>query len=553
MNEARLDEAADWFDCSKRRRRAGLGRNLAVTLGGEAGLISDMSKRTKRVWLGVGLLLVALAGFTVEEAVRGHFELRAWQRAMRAKGVPLTVAEIAPRPPTNHSVRLLSPSDFAAMLGGLSMPSRVLPPMRMVAPGRTIVCLHLHQWVDDKQQTDTWASVAPVFAVLRPRLAKLRSVLTNHNFVVRLNYTEWGSGMVLPHLGYARPAGTSLGVEAIYAAHEGRYAEALSDLQAGLDLVTVLQSDHILISDLVRIAIASFLEGSTWQVLQGDGWTEAQLAALQATWQRVHYVRPLMKTCAMQRALDTMTCYRHDVSLRRLFGLARGAGLSGNSRWVSNPGGLGELGEMFEPLVELGTSLRMRAFLLWWRVAWREQDELTYDQATQQLIQDYGRLAADRRWRPSTPQNSLAGLFSDRTNSGFHLRHWLSWYLVGNRLVKGNIIREAVHHEVEREMTLTAIALKRYELRYKRLPTKLDELVPQYLPALPRDWYSGRPLRYRLNPKGGFLLYSVGPNGQDDGGDARTDRNEPPDRLSGLDLVWPQPVSEPQLSRKTRP
>jgi hypothetical protein len=43
------------------------------------------------------------------------------------------------------------------------------------------------------------------------------------------------------------------------------------------------------------------------------------------------------------------------------------------------------------------------------------------------------------------------------------------------------------------------------------------DLVPEHLERLPDDPFSGKPLVYRLTDEG-FRLYSVGPNGVDDGG-----------------------------------
>ena len=67
--------------------------------------------------------------------------------------------------------------------------------------------------------------------------------------------------------------------------------------------------------------------------------------------------------------------------------------------------------------------------------------------------------------------------------------------------------------------------------------------MPEFLPALPRDLMAGQPLRYRLNPDGSFILYSVGEDGRDDGGDETREgpagwrRNDP---WGGRDCVWPQ-------------
>ena len=53
-----------------------------------------------------------------------------------------------------------------------------------------------------------------------------------------------------------------------------------------------------------------------------------------------------------------------------------------------------------------------------------------------------------------------------------------------------------------------------------KLPSALAELVPQYLAAVPTDPFDGKPLRFRPLAKG-FVVYSLGEDGDDDGGRPR--------------------------------
>ena len=62
-----------------------------------------------------------------------------------------------------------------------------------------------------------------------------------------------------------------------------------------------------------------------------------------------------------------------------------------------------------------------------------------------------------------------------------------------------------------------AFALESYRLDKGRYPAKLDELAPKHLAAIPGDLYSGKALKYQPSEKG-YLLYSVGVNGEDEGG-----------------------------------
>ncbi|MFW5856861.1 MAG: hypothetical protein ACOCX4_03200 [Planctomycetota bacterium] len=64
-----------------------------------------------------------------------------------------------------------------------------------------------------------------------------------------------------------------------------------------------------------------------------------------------------------------------------------------------------------------------------------------------------------------------------------------------------------------------ALAADRYRAANGAFPETLDALVPEFLDAVPLDPFDGMPLRYRRTG-GGCLVYSIGDDGDDDGGDA---------------------------------
>jgi hypothetical protein len=88
-------------------------------------------------------------------------------------------------------------------------------------------------------------------------------------------------------------------------------------------------------------------------------------------------------------------------------------------------------------------------------------------------------------------------------------------------------------HRTKAELRCAAAALaaERYRLATKHWPERLDELVPDYLPAVPADPFDGRPLRLRRLDDG-IMVYSVGPDGTDNGGNL--DRKD--GRTPGTDL-----------------
>jgi hypothetical protein len=70
------------------------------------------------------------------------------------------------------------------------------------------------------------------------------------------------------------------------------------------------------------------------------------------------------------------------------------------------------------------------------------------------------------------------------------------------------------------QVAAVALAVERFRLANNGLPEQLADLVPRFLPEIPADPYDGQPLRYRkLSP--GFVIYSIGTDGLDDGGKER--------------------------------
>ena len=83
-----------------------------------------------------------------------------------------------------------------------------------------------------------------------------------------------------------------------------------------------------------------------------------------------------------------------------------------------------------------------------------------------------------------------------------------------------------------------ACALERYRLAHGEYPETLDTLVPQFIEKLPHDLIGGQPLHYRRTDDGKFLLYSIGWNETDDGGQVAFTAKGQIDFAQG-DWVWP--------------
>jgi len=62
------------------------------------------------------------------------------------------------------------------------------------------------------------------------------------------------------------------------------------------------------------------------------------------------------------------------------------------------------------------------------------------------------------------------------------------------------------------------LAAERFRLAEGRFPDSLAELTPTYIDTIPTDPFNGEPLR-KANSETGIVVYSVGENERDDGGD----------------------------------
>jgi len=108
--------------------------------------------------------------------------------------------------------------------------------------------------------------------------------------------------------------------------------------------------------------------------------------------------------------------------------------------------------------------------------------------------------------------------------------------LMGKTLVVLNMPYEEAAFEsqdrthIRESLGQLGFALAAYHADHATYPDSLGFLAPKYVSRVPNDLYTEQPLRYRREGAG-FLLYSVGQNGVDDGG--RTFDSKPP----GDDIV----------------
>lgn len=94
--------------------------------------------------------------------------------------------------------------------------------------------------------------------------------------------------------------------------------------------------------------------------------------------------------------------------------------------------------------------------------------------------------------------------------------------LVGEQLIdmtsafSSSLSRKFYQDVARHRIAVCQFALRRFELARGRLPPSMDELVPDFLAAVPLDSFSTSPLRWNAKTK---IIYSVGPDEIDGTGD----------------------------------
>jgi hypothetical protein len=92
-------------------------------------------------------------------------------------------------------------------------------------------------------------------------------------------------------------------------------------------------------------------------------------------------------------------------------------------------------------------------------------------------------------------------------------------------------VNSAFRVSVDRDVTRTIVALHRHKIAEGKYPEVLQGLVQlNYLPAVPIDAYSGKPLLYSRDRR---LIWSTGEDSKDDGGAGNSKTH-----FEGTDFVW---------------
>lgn len=528
-------------------------------------------------WFLVLGLIVLLVLAVVEEHIRGRIMLDRWVKQMRAKGERFTVQEVLPaeRPPPEDNA---APYIANAFLAGAVIPNQVPAVMRFVGPAKAIAAPHFSEWFVTSQFDHRFTSNGALALMERP---SLRGALpkTNAPFTIRTSadlradlvaasntLAALKFGLQKPGLDYALDYSAGFNIQIPYLTKQKSIAQwlraasltalmetntaASAENLAALSQLTRLQTNGpLMIDQLVRIACSQIAVAGTWEALQVDGWTDEQLATLQAAMQSENAAASMAWSLEMERTMGGI-----EIDLLAKLGPDRLFAMRGMTPPTPTPP-IQTFDEFWEMLSELPKHIepavtRLIVYPLW-KFAFKDQDRLNLYQHWQPMIDSLRAQATEPNWakhRYAFPRELVADeeapVTPKRIWAGRFLISGSGWF-IGAAEKTGS---KAVSADASRTLAETAVALKRFQLKHHRWPATLNELVPEFFARVPLDPFDGKPLRYRTETNGTFQLYSIGSDCKDDGGDARPPKSSSVfNFLSGRDIVWPAPATREEV------
>ena len=320
---------------------------------------------------------------------------------------------------------------------------------------------------------------------------------------VPLNYEDGfnSAASLLPILAELKRCTQLLQLRADAELADGQSAKALDDVKLLLYLNTSLRNSPFLISHLVRMAIVSIDLQPIWEGLAEHQWSDEQLIALD---------EELGK-------LDFLADYGFVMRSERAFAIASFE----SQRHTREMTSYTDAGDVTNKLTFMPSG-------------YFYQNEL----ANARMMQQWVLPLVDTNSRVISP-----AAFQRANNTiQAEIKHYSPYRAQALRLfpaISRTMIKFAAI-QVSIDLARVACALERYRLAHGEYPETLDALAPQFIAVLPHDIINGQPLHYRREANGQFVLYSVGWNETDDGGQPGLNQEGRFDWQRG-DWVWQYP------------
>lgn len=341
-----------------------------------------------------------------------------------------------------------------------------------------------------KEQLGSYAAAnAPVLELLRQAVA-----LPAGAFPV--DYTR-GWDMDLPHADGIRRAARLLRAETAVSVLENDPQRAVNAVAAAVALSRPLRNEPVLSSQLLRLGCNNTALRALAEVLGVLPFSEGQLGRLQELFAEAYPADAFSNALISERTFALLVFQNPAL----MFGEDEDAGLPGLDEYelpmyqkASAPSVfLAERSRYFSGMKELIAAMR-----------------LPYPEA--QAV--FERVAGPPRLRFRT----RSGGGSDPDRAAVRHHHPPRGGLRGMFMTYTRLPQAMARDRARLNQGVAALAVERYRLTHGKTPERLEELIPQFVAAVPLDPFDLQPLRYRRE-ENAFVIYSVSVNGKDENGE----------------------------------
>jgi hypothetical protein len=361
-----------------------------------------------------------------------------------------------------------------------------------------------------------------------------------------LNYQEEDTTVVrLPHLSSLKRCAGVLQLRAIAEAQAGQSEQALADVKLMLRLAESVHDEPTWISHIVSMDIANVAIQPVWEGFAERRWSEAQMQELSAQLEKLDLISDQQIAFRGERAVhlgyieffrklrvdDTGTmlnavCPRFVTSLEK--GSRYLPGMPNMSDWFRRRQNQNQ-----------GKDFLMLTLNRLLPAGWYDWNKAALAKMYQEQVLPIAR-----------PEKHLVSLKTSMKANGFidsagqpgniNPQDALALMFVASSAYS---VQKTAKAQNAVDMAIVACALERYHLAEGEYPETLAVLAPEYLKAIPPDVVDGQPLHYRRTNDGRFVLYSIGWNGQDDGGVVSLTESGRVDVRKG-DWIWQYPANQ---------
>lgn len=500
----------------------------------------------KSRWVKVAaavLIFAVLLWLSVQgSSSRLRKKVEQYKAQLREAGEKTTVEEITPAPvPAERNALALFQSARPALkwTGSDCLDTNLPSLMQLISPGRAIVGFQQPD-IRTSEGTNDWKDLRAALNRRGPVLNFVREAPAKDRLQFDLDYSRGGL-LSLSHCAELKRSAQIASAAVLCDLHQENTASAVTNLHGGLAVVRLWNREPLLISQLVRFSMLQILYSAQWEILQSPHLSDSELALLQSDWKKLELLDSVEAAMVGERVFGSLiiTQIRSSNSPPDLI-IGTGTGSSGSS------------GDWWEALKDHGRETRDSINFALWKSSWSYEDELFLLQANQAILTALRQCRTNGFYKDAltTSAHQMDSMLDTFTREN-RMRFWMKDEMTGSLIspaALGRALNKLMATEAAKQLAITAIALKRFELKHKEFPARLEELVPDFVKTVPRDPVDGQPLRYRLNNDHTFALYSIGENGIDDGGSAtNATASKSFGWQRGIDWVWPQPATPAEV------